>query len=179
MARVPYLNREDLPEEHRKIYDKLTAERGAVWNIFRTIAHAPGVLAALLDLSFQLRHRTKLDPKLRELAILTVGRLSNAEYEFDHHWNMALKVGVTREKLENLAQWENSPVFTDEEKAVIRFTTESTRDVKVKDSTFAALQKFLDNERIVELTMEVGMYNLIVRVLVPLGVELEPGFKKD
>jgi len=179
MARVPYLDRNDLPEEHRKIYDKLIAERGAVWNIFRTIAHTPGVLAALLDLSYQLRHRTKLDPQLRELAIMTIGRLTNAEYEFVHHWNMALKLGVPREKLEKLADWETAPVFTDQDRAVIRYAVEATRDVKVSDAAFNALRSFFDNERIVELTMEVAFYNAIVRVLVPLGVELEPGFTKN
>ncbi|HTY55450.1 MAG TPA: carboxymuconolactone decarboxylase family protein [Candidatus Binataceae bacterium] len=179
MARVPYLERDDLPEEHRKIYDKLTAERGAVWNLFRALAHAPGVLAALLDLSHQLRHRTKLDPKLRELAILTVGRLAESQYEFDHHWNMALKLGIPREKLEKLAHWETAPIFTDEERAVIRFAVESTRDIKVNEATFNALRNFLDNERIVELTMEVAMYNAIVRVLLPLHVELEQDFVKN
>ncbi len=178
MARVPYLEREDLPEEYRKIYDDLVAERGGVWNIFRTMANAPGVLGRFLGLSGELRHRTKLAPQLRELAIVTVGRLADAQYEFVHHWNMALKAGVPREKLERLADWQTASVFTEQDRAVIRYATEATRDIKVSDSTFAALRGFLDNERIVELTMQVAMYNAVVRVLVPLGVELEPGLTK-
>lgn len=178
MARVPYLDREDLPEQYRKIYDDLVAERGGVWNIFRTMAHAPGVLGRFLGLSSELRHRTKLAPQLRELAIVTVGRLADAQYEFVHHWNMALKAGVPRAKLERLADWETASVFTEQDRAVIRYATEATRDIKVSDSTFAALRGFLDNERIVELTMQVAMYNAVVRVLVPLGVELEPGLTK-
>ena len=44
-ARVPYLNREDLPEADRVIFDNLAAERGGtVGNIFRALAHTPNLL---------------------------------------------------------------------------------------------------------------------------------------
>src|SRR5271157_3839675 len=106
MARVPYLNREDLPEADRAIFDRLEEERGGpVANIFRTLAHTPNLLKRFASLGGHLRHRTQLDPTLRELAILTVGRLTNAQYEFVHHWNIALRAGVPREKLERLADF--------------------------------------------------------------------------
>src|ERR1700674_2289296 len=109
MARVPYLNREDLPEADREVFDQLAEERGqSVGNIFRTLAHTPNLLKRFVSLGGHLRIRTALDPKLRELAILTVGRLTEAEYEFVHHWNIALRVGVPREKLEKLADLESA-----------------------------------------------------------------------
>lgn len=179
MARVPYLNREDLPEADRDIFDNLIAERGQpVGNIFRTLAHTPGLLRRFLALGGELRNKTALDPQLRELALLTVGRIAQAEYEFVHHWNLARRVGVSREKLEALADWEKSPVYSDQERAVIRYASEATIDVKVKDSTWEALKAFLDTRRIMELMQNVAFYNMVVRILVPAGVELEPGVKK-
>ena len=95
MPRVPYLNREDLAETDREIFDRLVEERKSpVGNIFRTLAHTPGLLRRFLALGGELRNKTALDPKLRELALMTVGRLTAAEYEFAHHWNIALRVGV-------------------------------------------------------------------------------------
>jgi alkylhydroperoxidase family enzyme len=179
MARVPYLNREDLPEAAREIFDNLIAERGQpVGNIFRTLAHTPGLLRRFLALGGELRNQTTIDPKLRELALLTVGRITNAEYEFVHHWNLARRVGVTREKLEALADWERSPVYSDQERAVIRYAAEATTDVQIKDATWNALKSFMDNRTIMELVQNVAFYNMVVRVLVPAGVELEPGVKK-
>jgi alkylhydroperoxidase family enzyme len=178
-ARVPYLNREDLPEEDRRIFDNLVEERGGpVGNIFRTLAHTPGLLRRFLGLGGELRNKTALDPKLRELAIVTVGRLADAQYEFVHHWNLALRVGVKREQLEALAEFEKSPAFDDHERAVIRYAVEATSNVKVSDRTFNALHTFLDHRKILELVQNVAFYNMVVRVLVPLGVELEPGVKK-
>src|SRR6266849_2556842 len=81
---------------------------------------------------------SQLDPKLRELALMTVGRLTEAEYEFVHHWNISLQVGVRREQLEHLADFESSSLFNEQECAVMRYAVEGTRDVKVSDATFAA-----------------------------------------
>lgn len=179
-ARLPYLNREDLPEADREIFDKLAAARGGVvGNIFRTLAHTPNLLRRFLALGGELRKGTVLDPNLRELALLTVGRLADAQYEFVHHWNIARRVGVPREKLEALADWEKSPVFTGDDRAVIHYAVEATSNIRVSDSTWNGLKQFLDTRRIIELVQNVAFYNMVVRVLVPLGVELEPGTTKS
>jgi alkylhydroperoxidase family enzyme len=65
-----------------------------------------------------------------------------------------------------------------QERAVIRYATEVTQNVRVADATFDALRKFLDPERIVELTLNVGFYNMVVRFLLPMQVDLEPGARK-
>jgi alkylhydroperoxidase family enzyme len=178
-ARLPYLTRNDLPEADRDIFDQFVKERGAEpGHIHRVVANAPNLLRRFLGLANELRNGTQLDPKLRELALMTVGRLTNAEYEFAHHWNISLKVGIKREQLEHLADFATSPLFDDHERAVMRYASEATTNIKVGDATFDALRGFLDNRRITELVMNVAFYNAVVRVLVPLGVELEAGAKK-
>ena len=179
-ARVPYLDREDLPETERVIYDNLAAERGGtVGNIFKVLGHTPNLLRRFCQLGSELRNKTELDPKLRELAICTVGHLSDAQYEFVHHWNIARRVGVSREQLEALADWEESPAFNTNERAVIRYAVEATNNVRVSDATWNALKSFLDTRRLMELVQNVAFYNMVVRVLVPVGVELEPGATKQ
>ncbi|HYB89444.1 MAG TPA: carboxymuconolactone decarboxylase family protein [Candidatus Binataceae bacterium] len=179
MARVPYLNREDLPEEYRYLFDRLTAEsKGPVGNLFRALAHTPRLLRRFMGLGSDLRYKTELDPRLRELALLAVGRITGAEYEFVHHWNLALRAGVPREKLEALAEWETSPAFDDHDRAVIRYAIEATSNIKVSDSTWNAVKSFIDTRRLLELVENVAYYNMVVRVLLPCGVDLEPDAKK-
>lgn len=175
MARLPYLDRDQLPEMERDIFDNLLAQRGSIGNIFRTVAHSPLLLRRMLYFSDGLRNRTRLDRRFRELAILTVGRLTNAEYEYVHHQRLAKSVGVRQEQLDRLAAWETDAAFNEQERAVIRYATEVTQDVKVANATFDALRKFLDNEQIVELTLNTAFYNMVVRFLVPMQVDLEPG----
>lgn len=177
MARVPYLDRADLRPEDRDIYDDLTAQRGEVINLFRALAHTPALLRPLLGYSTALRQRLRLDPWLRELAILTVGRLAGVEYEFTHHWNIARGLGVPREKLTALEgeRFMEDPVWSEEERAVLRYSAEATQRVHVSEETFSGLARFLDTPRIVELVQVVAYYNMIVRILAPLAIDLEPG----
>ena len=177
MARFPYLDREQLPELERDIFDQLQTQRGAVNNIFRVAAYSPLLLRRMLYFSDGLRNRTRLDPRLRELAILTVGRLTQCEYEYTHHQALAKRIGVRPEQVDCLASWETDPAFNDQERAVIRYATEVTQNVRVADSTFDALRTFLDPEQIVELTLNTGFYNMVVRFLLPMQVDLEPGAK--
>jgi alkylhydroperoxidase family enzyme len=62
---------------------------------------------------------------------------------------------------------------------VIHYAVEATNNVKVSDATWNALKSFLDTKRIMELVQNVAFYNMVVRVLVPVGVELEPGTTKN
>ena len=94
MARLSYLERDDLPELERGIFDDLLKQRGSIGNIFRVVAHSPLLLRRMLYFSDGLRNRTKLDPRYRELAIMTVGRLTECEYEYVHHQAFAKRVGV-------------------------------------------------------------------------------------
>jgi alkylhydroperoxidase family enzyme len=175
MARLPYLNREDLAEGDRDIFDRIAAERGQVHNIFRIMANAPKLLRKYIEFSSELRFKTALAPHLRELAIITVGRLTDARYEFTHHWNAARKLGIPAAKLERIGDFETSDLFDEQERAVMHYAVEATRDVRVSDATFEALRRFLDNERLMELIFVVASYNMVVRVLEPVRVELEPG----
>src|SRR5215510_9630856 len=153
MARLPYLDRDQLPEPERDLFDNLLAQRGSIGNIFRTVAHSPLLLRRLLYFSDGLRNRTRLDPRFRELAIMTVGRLTNCEYEYVHHQALAKRVGVRPEQVERLASWETDPAFNDQERAVIRYATGITQNEKVVDSTFDALRTVLNNGLILELRM--------------------------
>ena len=173
MARLPYVAREALPENERSLYDDIEAQFGRVNNIFQMLAHRPLLLRRLLLLSDGLRHTTRLDAKLRELAILTVGGLTQCEYESVHHSALAQRISVRPEQIERLADWEHDPAFSEQERAVIRYAAEATMSVAVADATFDALRAFLDQEQIIELAFNVAFYNMLVRTIVPLEIDLE------
>ncbi|HLW71831.1 MAG TPA: carboxymuconolactone decarboxylase family protein [Candidatus Binataceae bacterium] len=180
MGRLPYVTRNELAEADRGVWDDFVKSRGSEpMHIHRTVANAPKLLRRFVALADECRNGTALDPKLRELALMTVGRLTGAEYEFVHHWNISLRAGVRREQLEQLADYAASPVFDANERAVMRYAEEATRNVRVSELTFDALRDFLDNRRIMELVMNVALYNAVARVIVPCAIELEAGAKKD
>ena len=91
-----------------------------------------------------LLHRCELDPGLRELAILRVGRLSRAAYEVFQHERIAREVGVANDKIAALRDATiEAPAFSDNEKAVLRFTDDVVRNVKASDKTLKSVEAFL------------------------------------
>jgi 4-carboxymuconolactone decarboxylase len=173
------LKREELAEADRPVFDRIEKSRGQVGNIWRAMLNAPGITDRMLALADELRHGIALDKPLRELAVLTVGRVTRCDYEFDHHWNAALKAGVTRAQLESIGDFETSPAFTDKERAVMRFAAEATAPGKVSDATWQTLCRFFDTRQAMEVLMTVAWYNTVVRILLPLEIENEPGFKRN
>jgi alkylhydroperoxidase family enzyme len=68
----------------------------------------------------------------------------------------------------------DSPLFDAAERAAIRLTIEMTRDVVVKDATFAAAQDAIGNtQALVELVATIAAYNMVSRFLVAFGVQPE------
>lgn len=103
MARLAYLTQDQLPAHERPLFNEIEARFGRLNNIFRILAYHPILLRQVMDFGVALRHETRLDPVLRELAILTVGRLTHCDYESTHHGALALRIGVRPEQLERLA----------------------------------------------------------------------------
>ena len=72
--------------------------------VFRTLAWSPNALHQFMRLGNAILNRSGLDPRLRELAILTVGRVTEAGYEYDHHVAIARRVGVTEQQIDLAVQ---------------------------------------------------------------------------
>jgi alkylhydroperoxidase family enzyme len=179
MARVPFATRDDLPEHERHIYDRLEQSRGKpVGHIWRALANAPNLLDKILSYADELRQGTTIDKRYRELGVMMVGLVTKSAYEFDHHWNAALKAGVRREQLEALGDYATSPHFDDKERAVLAFARESTANGEVSDATWAAVRQHFDQREAMEIVLTVAWYNNVVRILLPLRIEHEDWFKK-
>jgi AhpD family alkylhydroperoxidase len=176
MPRVPYRDPHEVPDDIAAMMGRQQAERGYVLNLYRALGNSPGLLRAVSRLGGYLRNESSLSPALRELAILTVGRLAEARYEFDHHTEHAIKAGITAEQIAALDAWASSPLFDERQRAVMRYAWQATERVRVAGEVVAAVQEFLTTEEFIDLAANVAFYNMVVRLLEPLQVELEDEF---
>jgi len=180
MSRVPSLSRDDAASAHQQpLWDRLEAERKVpTANIFRSLANAPVLLDAFLSYANAMRDGSLLSPKLRELAILSVGHATGSEYEISHHQSHGRKAGLTDEQLAAVADGESPELFDDAERAVMALARESTTKVHVSDATWAAAAKHLDDQQMVELTLTIAWYNSGVRVMGLLDIDLEDSYRQ-
>ena len=179
MARIPFASPDQIPADEPNILARIEAERGSVPNVYRVLANAPRLADAFRTLALTLRNDPELDPRLRELAILTVVSSAGSEYELVHHRPMASGVGVRAEQLDALEDFETAPVFSEVERAVMRYAREATLAVAVSDATWEALVAHLSEREALGLVLQVALYNASVRIMVPLRIELEPEYRSE
>ncbi|MBI2907086.1 MAG: carboxymuconolactone decarboxylase family protein [Chloroflexi bacterium] len=173
MSRVKLVERDEAGPEVKEIYGRLDAHGARVINLYKAMAQSPEVLRGFLRLGNALLTETKLAGKLRELAILRVAKITGSEYEWAQHYAFALEVGVTQEQAEQLSVWRSSKSFTPEERAVLQYVDEVAVNVAPKEETFKELQKYLDEQCIVELTMSVGFWGMLARFLIALQTDVD------
>ena len=176
MARVPYLSREDADESLKPLYDRLETERKVpTANIFLALTNAPTQLDAFLTYANSLR-AADLSPKLRELAILTVGHATRSVYEVAHHQSHGLGAGLTEQQLAAVADFEGSDLFDETEKAVMRLAQESTLQIDVSEETWREAARHLTDRQMVELSLSIAWYNSGVRIMGLLDIDLEDNY---
>lgn len=177
MARVRLVEKEQASPKVREVYQKVEDNGARVLNLFKAIANSPtNILLNVIRLGNSIIGQTELSPKLRELAILRVARLSGSQYEWKQHVALALEVGARQEQIDAISDWKNSSKFNEEERAILQYTDEVARKVSVTDQTFNVLKRFLSDQTIVELTVTIGYYGMLARVLVPLQVEVDESY---
>ena len=81
MSRIPYFEVESATGKHAEFLGKLKPHL----NIYRMLANSEFGIKGFIRMGNALLYRCELDPVLRELAIIRVGRLSRAAYEVFQH----------------------------------------------------------------------------------------------
>ncbi|MDQ2804414.1 MAG: carboxymuconolactone decarboxylase family protein [Pseudomonadota bacterium] len=171
MARVPYREPAELAPEDRDLLKPPLAQ-------FKALASSPKALRAFLGLGRFIRSGSRLDPRLKELAILQVGYMARAPYEWAHHLKIGRDFGVSDSDIAGLmAETEGRPSGLDEPAClVLRAAREITAEGAASEATFAALAGHLDSERLIDLVVTIGFYNAVVRVLATLQIDVEEDY---
>jgi 4-carboxymuconolactone decarboxylase len=171
VARVRLIDPSDVPEEHRAFVEAL-ADRHALINLYRAMAHSPVMLRRLIDLLSGLWDGS-LSGRDREIAILSVVTAANAPYPLGWHIGDAVEAGVTTDEVQAIVSGNADAGLAPRDAAVARFARELTTDVNVSDATFDAVAHFMDEQQLVELSVLAGLYRLVAGVANGLRVELD------
>ena len=171
MARVRLNETQDLPEDQRWLFERMEAG-GGLLNIFRALSHSPVAMRRFMKFGSYLLDEGKLDPKLRELAILRAGFLCRSPYEFSQHVSFGRRVGLSDGQIRGVGA-PNGALFGPSEMAVLAYAGELTSDARVSDAAYRAVAAFLNEEEIVELTLVIGFYNMVSRALNALEVDID------
>lgn len=168
MARLPYYDYSVLDDAEKDFFSNMPK-----LNIFRMLAHAGSIRREFIKLGAAILSNQKLDPLLREMAIIRTGILCGSTYEVHQHTIVARKLKMPREKIEALSVGSSSPVFDELERLVLRMTEEIFDTRKAGDETFSALAARLSHAEMVELAIAIGYYQMVSCFLETFQVDIE------
>lgn len=121
---------------------------------------APKSLKGLYELEKYVAD-SKLESSLIELVKLRASQINGCAYCIDMHTKDARQAGETEQRLYALSAWEESPFYTEKERAALRWTEALTRisENSVPDELYKSVRKHFAEVDLTALTMAIIAIN--------------------
>jgi alkylhydroperoxidase family enzyme len=142
----------------QQMFEKRSAQGGAIINLQLTTGHAPKFARAASAMAFTIRFDASTPRRLIELTIMRTAQIVGSTYEINQHTPLIKMCGYSDAQIAALPAWQASTLFDDKERAVLGYVEQMTHGGDVDDPTFSALQKYFTPQQIVELTYTTGNY---------------------
>ncbi|WP_263358890.1 carboxymuconolactone decarboxylase family protein [Acidicapsa ligni] len=122
---------------------------------------SPAAYQAMIGLEMFVRKQSKLEPALIELIKVRVSQINGCSYCIDMHSKDARAGGETEQRLYALSAWEETPFFTDRERAALALAEAITlvSEDHVPDSVYEKAKESFSEEELVNLTLAVITIN--------------------
>ncbi|MFF2328366.1 MULTISPECIES: carboxymuconolactone decarboxylase family protein [unclassified Streptomyces] len=115
-------------------------------------------------------HRSSLQASTQELVSLRASQINGCGWCIDMHTKEAAAAGETAVRLNLVAAWRESTVFTEAEQAALALAEEGTRLADthqgVSDETWAQVRKHYDDDQTAALVSLVALINAANRLAV-------------
>ena len=158
----------------REIVEK-NSMNGQIFNIFKVLAHHPALVKRWTPFAGHVLSKQTLPFRDRELLILRIGWLNQAEYEFAQHELIARKGGISDTDITRLKDGPKAAGWSEKEGALLQVADDLFENSVVSDETWESLSKHYSIEQLMDAVFTVGQYNLVSMALNSLGVQLDEG----
>lgn len=176
MDRLPRIaERESLPPEARAHFDYIAGSRGRVVGPFTALLNSPDLAERVAHVGTYIRFENTLPPALRELAILTVAREWNCQFEWTSHEPIAASEGLSAEAIVAVRDRRAPDGLSADEALVFRYVSALLREGRVPDDVFAQAKERFGIRTVTDLTATAGYYSMLACVLNAAEVLPDPG----
>ncbi|OJZ70039.1 transposase [Mycobacterium paraffinicum] len=161
----------------RALYRIAKRRYGQVPEPFTVAAHHRKLMIAGAVHETMIDRASKALPvSVRELAVLWTARSIGCSWCVDFGSMLQRLDGLDIDRLKEIDSYASSPLFTDDERAAIRYADAMTTDPHtVTDEQVADLRARFGDAGVIELTYQIGVENMRARMNTALGIT-EQGF---
>jgi 4-carboxymuconolactone decarboxylase len=164
--RLPPIPADRLTPAQRESVDAFKAARGVdVSGPFYPLLRSPELMTRTRAMGDYLRYNSALPPRLSEFVILVTAREWSQQYEWNTHYPIAIKAGVTAEVASAIAEGRRPARMSDEEAILYDFCQELHHTRAISDATYARALKAFGEQGLMDTVGITGYYSLLGMVL--------------
>ncbi len=176
MKRPPLIDETNLSPEQRNIFDKIrSGPRAVVEGPLRVWLQSPGLADPAQQLGAFCRYGTRIEPRLTELAIITVGAYWKSGFEWHVHAPIAARAGVSENVIAAIKSGAEPLISKADERAIYQFTRELLLTHQISDQTYDVAAELLGVAGCVELVGILGYYTFISMTINAFHVPVPEG----
>lgn len=181
MTRIEPVGPRDAGKSTALAYRFARRRYGEVPEPFAVLAHHPGLMRTAAVHEMLADRSSKVLPKnVRELAVYRTAWTIGCSWCVDFGTMLQRLDGLDIARLEHIAEYATSDLYSDDEKAAIAYADAMTGDpaTAVTDDRVADLERRFGTDGLVELTYQIALENMRARMYSALGVQ-DQGFSTD
>jgi alkylhydroperoxidase family enzyme len=161
------------PPDPRHPLPERRPDRPRALNLLGVFAHHPALVRAYHGFNGHILFATTLSLRQRELLVLRVAAVREAEYEWLQHKVIAADIGMPEEEVERVAEGPEAEGWSPLDAALLRAVDELLADARIGESTWAVLSDELDAQQLLDLVFTVGAYETLAMAMRTFGVEVD------
>jgi 4-carboxymuconolactone decarboxylase len=176
--RLPLPKREDLDDVGKAAYDRANTPGKTIVGLRGPAGihlYSTKTVEAHNTINRYLRFEAGFDPKVREVAILTVAREMDSRFEWAAHEPEALSVGVPAAIVEAIKHRRSTQGLDETYAAVIEFGRQAIGKHKVDAAAFARLKALFAPNKLVDLVLLMGNYAGTAILLAAFDMQVAEG----
>ncbi len=168
MAIIPSLEKDQVEEIAKEVYEKFEKETGKTPEWVKVMAHSPKILKEFTELFKVIMSEGQMEPYLKWKIAYTISDMLRCPFCVDVTMKMLKKFGATEEMIEKVKQRKELP---EEEKEILELVKDVTEDAHLDNpEIFERLKVKLAEAQIVEIVSVIGLFNYINRFNNTFGV---------
>jgi len=157
--RLPPIPVDKMTPEQKRAAEEFESGRGyAPRGPFAVMLRSPEVMLRAKAMGDYLRFRNVLPERIREMVILVTAREWTQDYEWFHHYKIALKERLAKEIADAIADGRRPERMDEPEAAAYDFAIELHRRRSVSDATYARALSHFGEQGIIDLVGLNGYY---------------------
>ncbi len=168
MALIPSLEKNEVEEIAKEVYEKFEKETGKAPEWVKVMAHSPKILKEFTELFKVIMAEGKIKSYLKWKIAYTVSEMLRCPFCVDVTKKMLKKFGATEKMMKKNTDIKE---LKDSEKEILALVKDVTDDAHLdQPEIFMKLKEKLNGTQIIEIISVIGLFNYINRFNNTLGV---------